>query len=360
MKSALKKIIPQRAISFRRLGEEKGDLRALFKDFEKGSYAEDIVLVGTPLHENLGDHLITLGTREFLASSYPNRGVVEVPLEAYRVFWKSLKKGMTERNTILINGGGWMGDVYPEDEAVIRHVAKTFPENKMIIMPQTIFYEDIKSNIAQESIRKGREAFNRTGDISLCLREGRSLEIADKAYPRVRSCLIPDMALAYYDKAPKSTSAPKGRIGVCLRSDKEKSLDAHAVDKIMETLRETGKTIVPITTMAGRKVYSHERECVVQEKLKEFSACDLVLTDRLHAMLFAFLTDTPCIAFDNSTKKVSGVYKAWLRAQRSVELLTEPDNLSKLLDSLENRPEDDKVNFSSFDYSILKELISDE
>ena len=33
----------------------------------------------------------------------------------------------------------------------------------------------------------------------------------------------------------------------------------------------------------------------------------LVITDRLHAVIFCIITNTPCIAFDNATHKVSGV-----------------------------------------------------
>lgn len=360
MKSVVKKIIPQKAISFRRLGKERNILRDRLRDFENGCHSGDIVLIGTPLHENLGDHLITLGVREFISSSCPNKNVIEIPLEAYRVFWRSLKRGMAKDNIILINGGGWMGDVYPEDEAVIWHVAKNFPENKIVILPQTIFYNDIKSSIAQNLIREGRNVFSRAEKIDLCLREVRSLQMAYEIYPRAQSYLVPDMALAYCDKVPKDITTPNGRVGVCLRLDKEKCLDDFETDKIVETLRKTGKTVVPITTMAGRKVYSYEREVVVQKKLKEFAACDVVVTDRLHAMLFAFLANTPCVAFDNSTKKLSGVYNTWLQAQHGVELLANPNDLGGVLELLEKRLEDDRVNFSSFDYSILKELISDE
>lgn len=38
----------------------------------------------------------------------------------------------------------------------------------------------------------------------------------------------------------------------------------------------------------------------------------LVITDRLHAMIFAAITETPCIAMDNKSKKVKGVYE-WIR-----------------------------------------------
>ena len=47
------------------------------------------------------------------------------------------------------------------------------------------------------------------------------------------------------------------------------------------------------------------------KKLDEFRKSKLVVTDRLHGMLFAAITGTPCIALGNSSGKVKGVYD-WL------------------------------------------------
>lgn len=38
----------------------------------------------------------------------------------------------------------------------------------------------------------------------------------------------------------------------------------------------------------------------------------LLITDRIHGMLFAEITGTPCIAVDNISKKVSGVFE-WMK-----------------------------------------------
>ena len=52
---------------------------------------------------------------------------------------------------------------------------------------------------------------------------------------------------------------------------------------------------------------------VVQEKLNQFASAKFVVTDRLHCMIFCTLVGTPCIAMDNSSKKVKGVYEKWLK-----------------------------------------------
>ncbi len=47
------------------------------------------------------------------------------------------------------------------------------------------------------------------------------------------------------------------------------------------------------------------------KKWNEFSSVQLVVTDRLHGMVFSAITGTPCIALDNISHKVYGAYQ-WL------------------------------------------------
>lgn len=46
--------------------------------------------------------------------------------------------------------------------------------------------------------------------------------------------------------------------------------------------------------------------------MKRIEACSVLVTDRLHGMIFAYITGTPCIVMDNKTNKVFGVYEEWL------------------------------------------------
>ena len=54
------------------------------------------------------------------------------------------------------------------------------------------------------------------------------------------------------------------------------------------------------------------------------------LTNRLHCMIFAYLSKTPCLAFDNKSKKVSGVYE-WIKDCEFIQLYDRNKNISKQL-----------------------------
>lgn len=47
-------------------------------------------------------------------------------------------------------------------------------------------------------------------------------------------------------------------------------------------------------------------------KFKDFQKSKLVITDRLHGMVFCAISGTPCIAFSNYNHKVKGTYD-WIK-----------------------------------------------
>lgn len=67
-----------------------------------------------------------------------------------------------------------------------------------------------------------------------------------------------------------------------------------------------------LSTLERSPVPPSKRRLYVKEKLNEFSKNELVITDRLHGMIFSVITGTPCIAINNLSSKVQGVYR-WIQ-----------------------------------------------
>lgn len=67
-----------------------------------------------------------------------------------------------------------------------------------------------------------------------------------------------------------------------------------------------------LTTTIGRRIPFKEHEGALTSKFRKFKQSKLVITDRLHDMIFAAITGTSCIALDNLSGKVKGVFK-WLK-----------------------------------------------
>ena len=73
------------------------------------------------------------------------------------------------------------------------------------------------------------------------------------------------------------------------------------------------------------------REFEVERKFDEFRRARLVITDRLHGMIFAAITGTPCIALNNSSGKVEGVWSLWLRHLDYVKFVREAADYVKFV-----------------------------
>lgn len=57
-----------------------------------------------------------------------------------------IKNTVTPEDLVVISGGGWMGNLWIHNECVIREIVQNYPNNKIIILPQTVYYTCDNSN----------------------------------------------------------------------------------------------------------------------------------------------------------------------------------------------------------------------
>jgi len=114
---------------------------------------------------------------------------------------------------------------------------------------------------------------------------------------------------------------------LALRRDKERVAGEQLEEEIKAFLASKHIDCFETTTVLDRAVTRKNREKAVFEKLREFAGARLVITDRLHAMIFAELTGTASIAIDNESKKVMGAYE-WLRGNPGVLYLEDTDDIT--------------------------------
>ena len=197
-----------------------------------------------------------------------------------------------------------MGNLYPRYEAIRRKIISNFKNNKIVIFPQTIDYD--KSYYGQKEFEKSIKIYNSNKNLIICAREKNSYNKMKSVYNHVY--LIPDIVLYLTSKHYFFYKRYNNReiIGLCFRNDKEKSIEENELKRIKSSFVDTSE----LSTMCTKKtINQYEREKIIFDKLQEFSKCSLILTDRLHGMIFSIITKTPCIAIDNLNKKVSGVFK---------------------------------------------------
>lgn len=61
-----------------------------------------------------------MAERELLEKLQYTRTIVEIPTEVYQVYKERLKRLVDKNSIIFINGGGWMGNLWPNEELLLQ------------------------------------------------------------------------------------------------------------------------------------------------------------------------------------------------------------------------------------------------
>lgn len=304
----------------------------LIKNLKKGE--KRFILVGSPLHGNLGDHAITLAEKKYLNDNFKNMKIIEIPSVYFKKFKPTIKKYIKKEDIICIQGGGFFGSLWTYDADVIYETVRAFATNHIIIMPQTIFYENTEFGYKQFEFSK--ELLNRHKNLCICTRENISYDLARKNYTN-NIILVPDIVLYLYGKIP---IASKDRQGVllCFRNDKEKNLSDDSTKYIINKLRFEDGGLKYTDTVVEYNIYEKNRDIEIQKKLEEFASAKLVITDRLHGMIFSAITRTPCIVMENNNYKIKGVYD-WIKDTSNIKLLSDIEEFDNIYNELNENKE---------------------
>ncbi len=264
-----------------------------------------LVLLCTPEHTNLGDHALAVAAKELLGKA-SGREIIEITGDHCRQDFSGVAGVVRPDDILFIAGGGFLGSLWPEEENTVCDILATFPRNRVIILPQTVFWN---GNAAGEA--RSRELWQNHGDLHVFLRERASYDYVKNRFcgKRFQDCrLMPDLAL--YLTPPLLAGERRG-VGICLRRDKESANSGEFSHKLVKEAGNGNSKF--LDTIASCSFPLQERESRVTAVLREFQNMELVITDRLHGMLFSVITGTPCIAMDNVSGKVGGVWTEWLK-----------------------------------------------
>ena len=258
-----------------------------------------LILIGSPEHQNLGDHAISIAEIEFLKDEFPKYCTVEITGNHFRNGKQFIKKFINKSDIIFITGGGFIGDLWEDEEILVEDIINAFCENKIIIFPQTVYFDsDSKHfNILLNAI-------NNCNYLTVYCRDFNSYEFIKKNFS-VNVGYYPDMVL--YNRVKDMGITRNGAL-ICFRDDKECALNNR--NDIIKYV-ESKCSVKMISTVLDSFVGINDRNKKIYDLFFTISSAKIFITDRLHAMLFSYLTKTPCIFFDNKSHKVSGVFK-WI------------------------------------------------
>ena len=266
-----------------------------------------------PHHGNLGDQAITLAELKFLKEILPNITLI-YNLENY-------KKYIHDNTLIFLQGGGNIGWTYPFEEKNRRKIIKSYPNNTIIILPQTIYFEQTYK--AQQKISS--EIYSNHSKLIIMTREKISFEIANEIFRNNKIILFPDI-VTYLDDLINSTNFHRKGVLILFRRDKEKYFDKNIENEFISTIKKIyNECEISDTTFKKLFINSIKKSKeIVSKFLKYISKYELIITDRLHGMLFSIITKTSCIVMNNFNHKISSSYE-WFKHLDYIKMMNNND-----------------------------------
>lgn len=271
------------------------------------------VLIGTPIHGNLGDQAIAYS--EYIFFQKLGYRTVEIPspyVSKYINLWKIL----IGSRRVYVHGGGFLGVLWPKEHDMLLQILHVFSENEIIILPQTIDFGDSDSLLNEFCLTLKRCRY-----VVICVREKYSYQKYCKKITSAKMLLIPDMALFLEPLKVKIKQDNKKAI-FCMRSDKEKIISQNDINDLIDNVYKLSPHIEIIQTDTVRNIFvkPSKRKKLVEDKIEGFSKANLLITDRLHGMVFGYLAGVPVAVLPNLNHKVIGVYD-WIKGNTKIRMI---------------------------------------
>lgn len=284
------------------------------------------IILDAPNYGNLGDLAILYAETKFLNEFTKRKTVPNYNTNAKLVCNEIKRKSNV---FLFLTGGGNMGDNYDIFEYYRKEFLKYNRNKQIIIFPQTIFFE--KNNNSE--IKKYSKKYNKHGCIKLFLREKESFELAKKI--GFKECfLVPDIVLSllFLNNFSNFWMVERENYLCCLRNDKESKIFLNDFGKILNSLNERKEDVFYSDTVIDDFDES-DFENLVMKKIKQFSKYKLIVTDRLHGMVFSILSGTPCIVLSNYNYKISGVYE-WVKSLNFIKFCENIDDFNNIVNEV--------------------------
>lgn len=282
--------------------------------------------VDIPMHGNIGDLLIMLGTLAFFDKHQLKPRLIS-PYFSFSPDW------VAEGEVVVFHGGGNFGDLYPYFQQLRERVTAAKPGNRIVILPQSFHFS------SPEKLAESAAIFRSHPDLHICVRDKVSLEQARAFTDNVY--LLPDMAHQLYplgrgydqqgaallitrvdDEKVDHGTLPEMRVGT--HTDWPQFVGArerniHRIRRVHDAFARRGMGRMANGVMSPLWIWYAKR--LVDDAIRMFAQHNLVVTDRLHGHILAVLMDMPTMVLDNSYGKNSRYAAVWTARSRLVTLL---------------------------------------
>jgi pyruvyl transferase EpsO len=282
----------------------------------------EIIYITLLKHTNVGDHMIYLGEKNFFN---------EINVKIRKEFndGRSFANGFDNLSNlpIVIRGGGYFGDVWYDDYLILEKIIKKFINNKIIFMPQCIFFKDKKK------LLQAKKIFDNHSDIHLFVRDSVSYDFAKKYFKKAKIYLSPDSAFflgGTLNSSSKFYFNKKFRKGGMLyldRNDREENL-RFTPNKEIVTLDWIYIDLLSLIRPNSLRLLRRAVDLFYNKRL--------IITSRLHGAILASLLRKPCVLISNNYHKIKSFYDSWLKKDPLCKLINNKEELREYIENFTN------------------------
>ncbi|MGL5150609.1 MAG: polysaccharide pyruvyl transferase family protein [Clostridium sp.] len=287
-----------------------------------------IIFLSTPEHGNLGDHAITIAINKILKDKYPKNRILEFSFNKYNERKNDIKSIVNSNDMIYLVGGGNFGNLYPWEENQRRDIIKRFPNNKIVIMPQSLSFSDDEDGRKELSISKKIASEHK--NLTIIARDEKSYSFAKKEFNNNNILKAPDSVLYLEDYYLDKMTQERKNVVFTIRRDKEKILSDKKIKEIQNILDKNKINYEITDTTVNYGVNKKTRDYEVEKILKKISGSKLNITDRFHGVIFSVITNTPVIVFKSLDHKIKEGIK-WFKHLDYVHYMTEDDDVEVII-----------------------------
>lgn len=292
-----------------------------------------VALLGTPTHANIGDSAIVCAEYDFLKKSGVQAAdIVELTYEDLIHFNYSLQKVLKKCSILCWHGGGNMGTLWLHEEMSRRRGLKKIPAwFPTLIFPQTIYYHE--TDTGRKEKNKSVSVYNGRPGLIIAAREKKSHQTMLELYPDSKIILVPDIVLSMTKETLGVEETVRKGVLLCMRSDLERTMSDELRRSVEQAVVAAGESFCYTDMYASCSINKGNRVEMVKAKMNELASARLVVTDRLHGMIFAAITETPCIVFGNNHHKVQSAYE-WIKYLPYIRFVETDEDMKKALTEL--------------------------
>lgn len=276
------------------------EVKRLKKEIGTPSDQNVVYYLGTTEHQNLGDNAQLFCIKRWIDKNYPNWKVVMVDATTVvmqRAGWLRWFRRVfrEDKDVVVFQSGYCTQDLGGTHEMMHRLIADNYPNARILMMPQTIFFQ------FEENRKRTSRSYDKCGRMLFLARDEVSYKQALDMFPHLQVRLYPDIVttlIGHYDFDTK-----RNKIFICRRDDGEKFYSDMELKELEARLSVLAPVEVGDTQYEGTNLREHLQEAI-EEIIRKMSQYKCVVTDRYHGTIFSLCANTPVIIIKSNDHKV--------------------------------------------------------